>query len=388
MGIGLIKGASSVFLKKEVSEGTYIAPASANDAVEVLADGIAFEYTRDEIERNTLSSTIEVEASRVGLPQVSGTIPVEYKSSAVAGSAPRSDVLFESLLGGKHQLAVQITSDVGHTTTQIYMTASDLLLIKKGMTVKILSAGAHAIRPVKSIEVDHIVLAIPLDVAPADNVLVERATTYFHQEGAPTFSASHYLGGKIEEKVAGLRSISASLEGWETASTPSMSFSVEGLSLLRSVALPAYTPDFSADALPPVLLGACVYINGVKVPYSSLSLALENTKSEILSVCSPQGKLGSRFTEFKVTGEINPYMEDDDTDKFDLFNMNSDVEIFGYAYTPSSVAGEFKEVISFFLPQAKITSVPTGDQDEVLTDNISFKAYRKDGGDTVFLSFI
>ena len=218
--------------------------------------------------------------------------------------------------------------------------------------------------------------------------MIEKATTYYHKEGAPTFSATHYLGGKIAEKVAGLRSITASLEGWETASTPSLSFSVEGLSLLREVGTPAYTPDFSADALPPVLLGACVWINGVKVPYSSLSLALENTKSEILSVCSNQGKLGSRFTEFKVTGEINPYMQDDDTDTFNLFNLNSDIEIFGYASTPTAVAGEFKEVVAFYIPQAKITSMPTGDQDEVLTDNVSFKSYRKEGGDSIFLSFI
>ena len=388
MGIGLIKGNSSVFIKEELTEGTYIAPASATDALEVLADGIGFEYTRDEIERNTLSSTVEVEASRVGLPQVKGTIPTEYKASSTVGSAPRNDVLFKSLLGGKHSLAVQVVSLTGHTTTKIYIDTPDLALFKKGQVVKVLSAGAHAVRPIKAIGVDHIELAVALDSAPADGVVIEKATTYYHQEGAPTFSATHYLGGKIAEKVAGLRALSMSLDSWETAKTPSLSFSVEGLSLLREVATPAFTPDFSADALPPVLLGACIYVNGVKVPYSKFSLSLENTKSELLSVCSPQGKLGSRFTEFKVTGSINPYMEDDDTDRFNLFNLNEDVSIFGYAYTPTSVTGEFKEAVCFYLPQVKITSMPTADEDQVLTDDIQFKAYRKEGGDTIFLSFI
>ena len=387
MGIGLIKGNSSVFIKEETTEGTYEAPASSADALEVLADGIAFEYTREEIQRNTLSSTIEVEASRVGLPKVSGTVPVEYKASSNAGEAPRADVLFKSLLGGKHTLASVVTSATGHTATKIYMSAPDLALFKKGMVVKVLKAGAHDIRPIKAIGVDHIELSFALDYVPADGVQIEKATTYFHAEGAPTFSATHYLGGKIEEKVAGLRALSCALQSWETAKTPALSFAVEGLSLERSVNDPAFSPDFSNDALPPVLLGACVYVNGVKVPYSSLSISMENTKSDIMSVCSEQGKLGSRFTQFMVSGEINPYMSDSDVDKFDLFNLNEDVSIFGYAYTPTD-AGEFKEVIAFHIPQAKITSMPTGDQDSVLTDNISFKAYRKDGGDSIFLSFI
>lgn len=388
MAIGLIKGASSVFIKEEVTEGTYVAPASASDALEVMSDGIAFEYTRAEIERKVLTSTIEVSASRIGLPEVKGTIPVEYKASSTAGNAPKSDVLLKSLLGGKHSLASQITTETGHTTTQIYISAPNLLLLKKDQIVKILKAGAHELRPIKSIEVDHIVLHIPLTSTPPDNVLIEKATTYYYKENAPTFSATHFIGGEIAEKVTGLRSLSASLEKWETATVPELKFAVAGLGLTRQVEAPAFIPDFSLDALPPVLLGACIYLNQNKVPYSKFSLNLENQKADIKSVCSPSGKLGSRFTEFKVSGEINPYMSDSDVDNFDAFNLNVDVSVFGYAYNPTSVAGEFKESISFFIPQAKITSIPTGNENDIMTDVISFKSYRKDGGDTVFLSFI
>jgi hypothetical protein len=388
MAIGLIKGASSVFIKEESTEGVYAPPTLASDALEVMSDGISFEYSRAEIERKVLTSTIEVVASRIGLPEVKGTIPVEYKASSTVGSAPKSDVLLKSLLGGKHSVATQITSLTGHTTTNIFLSAPNLALLKKGQVVKVLKAGAHELRPIKSIEVDHIVLAIPLSSTPPDAVILEKATTYFYQENAPTFSATHYIGGEIEEKVTGLRSLNASVEKWETATTPELKFSVAGLGLTREVNAPVYTPDFSADALPPVLLGACVFLDQVKVPYSKLALHLENQKADIKSVCSSTGKLGSRFTEFKVMGEINPYMDSANVDRFDSFNLNNDVSVFGYAYNPTDVAGEFKESVSFWIPQAKITSMPVGNENDIMTDMISFKSYRKDGGDSVFLTFI
>ena len=81
-------------------------------------------------------------------------------------------------------------------------------------------------------------------------------------------------------------------------------------------------------------------------------------------------------------------MENDDVDRFNSFNLNEDVSIFGYAYNPTNVAGEFNQIVAFYLPQAKITEMPTGDQDGILTDQIAFKAYRKEGNDTIFLGFI
>jgi hypothetical protein len=213
-------------------------------------------------------------------------------------------------------------------------------------------------------------------------------TQYFHQEGAPTLSATHYIGGEIEERVTGLRCISASLENWSTAQVAQWTFNVEGLNLTRQVGSPAFTPNFSGDALPPVLLGACVYFNGIEIQYNELSLSIENTKSDIPSACSPEGKVGSRYTQFTCSGSINPYMEDDDTDRFDSFNDNDTVSVFGFAKNPGAVTGQDKEWVCFWIPAAKITELPTGDQDGIVTDAISFQAFKGEGNDTVFVSFI
>ena len=387
----VVKGKSSVFLKEEVTEGLYAAPVNA-DAVEVLEDGVGFEYTRDEVERNLLSDTIEVEASRLGMAQVSGTVPVEFKAGAAEGDLPREKVLYKSLLGGVRQISSVTTTKTGNTSSVLQIQDADISKFKKNDIILVKEAGKYEARPVASVITTlgsaSLTLAVPLSAAPADNVVIGKASVYYHKSDAPSFSTTHYIGGKIEEVVTGCRSISASLESWEGGAVPSWSFSVESLDLEQSATPMTLTPSFAGDALPPVVLGACVWINGQKVSYNSLALNLENTKAEILSACSTSGKVASRFTQFVASGEIAPYMDDDNVNRFTAFNNNDDISVFGYAYNPSSVAGQVEQVVAFWFPQAKITTMPNGDQDGIMTNQISFKAYKKDGEDTVFIGFI
>lgn len=389
----VVKGKSSVFLVEEVTEGTYVAPV-AGDAVEVLEDGLAFEYSRDEVERNLLSATIEIEASRLGLKQVSGAVPVEYKAGKLEGDAPREHELYLSLLGGQRQVTTATTTKAGNSTTVLQIEDADISKFTKGDIVLVKEAGAFEVRPISAIDstlgAATITLGVALSATPSDNVEIGKVTVYHHSDNAPTFSVTHYMGGKIKETVSGCRSITASLESWEGGAVPTWNFSVEALDLNQEAeTLPLIlTPDFTGEALPPVVLGACVWINGVKVSYNSLSLNLENTKAEILSACSPSGKIASRFTQFAVTGEIAPYMDDDNVDRFNAFNNNDDISVFGYAYNPTSTTGEFNQVVAFWIPQAKIVTMPNADEDGIMTNAISFKAYRKDGEDSVFLGFI
>jgi len=387
----VVKGKSSVFLTEETSEGVYVAPI-ASDAVEVLEDGVGFEYSRDEVERNLLSATIEIEASRLGLKQVTGTVPVELKAGSSEGNLPREKVLYKSLLGGVRQITSSTTTKSGNTSTVLQIEDADISKFKKNDIILVKEAGKYEVRPILSVDSTlgsaSITLAVALSSVPSDNVEIGKASIFHHKDEAPTFSTTHYIGGSIEEVITGCRSVSASLESWEGGSVPSFNFSVEALDLDQSASPLALTPSFSGDALPPVVLGACVWINGVKVSYNSLALNLENTKAEILSACSESGKIGSRFTQFVATGEIAPYMDDDNVDRFTAFNNNDDISVFGYAYNPSSTPGEIEQVVAFYFPQAKITTMPNGDQDGIMTNNISFKAYRKDGEDTVYLGFI
>ena len=394
MGIGLVRGRSSVFMKEEVTEGTYVAPTSAADALEVLEDGLEFSLTRDTIERNTLSATVETEAPRVGLKNVSGAVPVEFKANSTEGNAPREDLLFKSLLGGKRQLAAPVTSKAaGHTSTVVQIEDADIASFVVNGVYLFKISGNYQVRPVTAIDTTIGAANITVGIAfsggaPTGAIVIAKMTQYYHLEGAPTLSATHYIGGEIEERITGLRCISGSLENWSTAQVAQWNFNVEGLNLTRQVGTPAFTPNFASDALPPVLLGACVYFDGIEVQYNELSLSLENTKSDIPSACNPDGKVGSRITQFTCTGSINPYMEDDDVDRFNSFNTNDTVSVFGFAKNPGAVTGQDKEWVAFWIPNAKITEIPSGDQDGIVTDAISFQAFKSAGNDTVFVSFI
>jgi hypothetical protein len=389
---GLVKGRTSVFLKEEPSEGVYVAPASAADAVEVLEDFGGFQYTREEIERNVLSDTVEVEASRPGLPNVSGDVPVEFKAGAVAGGAPLSDVLYKSLLGGKKVIATPSTTKAsGNTLSVLHVQDADVSKYAKNDVILVKVTGAWQVRPIASVNTTPgsatITLQIPLE-SVSNSAVIEKVTKYYHEEGAPTFSVTTYLGGEIEDQARGVRAISGELQNWTTGQIPGFNFTCEGLDLSRSVDAPTYSPDFSAEPQPPVALSACIWLNGDKVQYPEFSLSLENTKTDIQSACAPSGKVGSRFTRFQVTGSINPYMQDDNVDLFSKFNDNDDVSVFGYASNPGTNPGEIQNVVAFWIPQSKITNLEIADADGILTDSLEFKSYRKDGGDSVFLAFI
>lgn len=393
MGL-VVKNESSLFVTEEVTIGTYVAPSSAADALEVVSDGAEIKLERETIERNNLSSTIEKSAPRVGLKNATAVVPIEVTSNATEGLAPPSDRLLKSLLGGKRSLGTAVTSKAsGHTSTSIKIEDADIAsFVVNGVYLFKLSTG-YEVRPITAKVTTPGSASITIPFAfeggtASGAVVIAKMTQYYYAEGGPSLSLSYYHGGSIEDKGMGMRAVSASIDNWSTGSLPQFTFNLEGLDVERDVAAPGFTPDFSANALPPVLLGACVYFNGIEVQYNELGLSIENTKTDVKSACSIDGKIDSRFTEFKVSGSINPYMDDDNVTRFNNFNANDTVSVFGFAKNPGTVEGQDKQWFAFWIPNAKITAIPAGDVDGIETDAIEFQAFKSAGNDTVFLSFI
>lgn len=390
MAIGVINNESSVGLKIESTESTYEATTSSTDYVEVLSEGTEINKTRETLERDNLNSTLEGEAARVGMTAVDGQFGVELRASTTEGDAPQSlDVLLRSLLGGKRQITSDQTSGSSHTSTVINF--ADTSAFAVGDLVLIKESGAYEIRPISAITTNtSITLAFALtNGAPSDSVVVAQCTTYYHDAAnAPSFSCEHNIGNEIQQRAAGLRATSGTIENWTVGNIPTMSFSVQGTSLERADDTQTATPDFTADALPPVALEACLFINGTNYAYTELGLAIENEVGFIQSACSESGKIGSRLTSQGVTFTANPYMDDTSLTTWDNFNDNDDVSIFFYAFNPSSTAGEFSECVAGWLPQAKITEHPAGDNEGLATNQLSAKAHRSSGNDSVFLGFI
>ena len=388
----VVKGKSSIFITDEVTEGTYVAPASASAAIEVGEDFSGFEYTRESIERSVLSNTVESEAPRAGLPTVNGSLPTEFKASATEGGSPRMDKLLKSLLGGKRNVASAVTSSSGHTTTQINLDDADAGKFKVGDSVLVKSPGAHALRPISAVNNTpgsvSITLAFALPSAPADGVSLAPVTTYFHDSFDGTLSVSAELGGDILEKATGCKVESGEIGNWTPGKIPTINFALQALALAKEVSGLALSPDFSAEPQPPVALDAKAFINGVPCEYNEFSLTLTNTLSQLLSCAQSQGKLASRNTTFLVTGSINPYMDNAGVENFEKFNEGEASSIYVHIQNPSSVAGEYENCCAIWLPSVTFTAVQNGDSEGVLTDEIEFQAQKTLGKDTVFMSFI
>lgn len=395
MAIGLVTDEGSVFVEKEVTEGTYVAESAGGKAIEVLSDGLEFTPTKELLERNNRTSTVEKVPGRVGQKSMAGTIPTEFKAGNLEGSEPETTDLYEALLGGKQSYTAS-TSDVGHTTSRVQLADGDAAKYEVGFIVKIKEYDAAGdedhVSPIvaksEALGDNYIDLLVPYGRAFTDNVEVAAGVAYFHQSGQPTLSVTNYLGGKIREKAIGMRCTSGEMSNFTTGQLPQVSFSLEGLDFEREVGQPLFAPTYD-DSLPPVTLCAKVYQDGAELVLNNIEVSMANTLGFLTSTASKSGKISSRITEFVCNFSANPYMQDDDVDQFDKFDKNSAYSIFGSAHNPGSASdSEHLQVISFYMPNCRSTEISTGDEDGILTDAISGQAYKDQGNDTVFICFI
>ena len=391
MGIGLVTDEGSVFVEKEVTEGTYVAESAGASAIEVLSDGLEFTPTKELLERDNRTSTVEKVPAKVGQKSMAGTMPFEFRAGSSEGAAPESDALWEALLGGKRTYTAT-TSITGHGTDTIELGVGDGAKYGVGDIIKVKEydqnpANEDHVSPIKSIAGDQLTLEVPYFQAFTDNVEIAAGVTYFHQSGAPTLSVTNYLGGEIREKAIGMRAVSGEISNFNTGQLPQVSMGLEGLDFQREVGTPLFTPAFDTSE-PPVVLCAKVYKDGVELTVNAVSISMANTLGFLTSTASKNGKIASRITEFTTNFTINPYMEDDDVDLFTIFSDNTSFSLFGSAHNPGAAQEEHLENVAFYMPSCRIPEIATGDEDGILTDAISGQAYKNAGNDTVFISFI
>lgn len=388
-----IKTNTKVAVTEEITEGTYQAPADS-DFVTVLEDGLELNGTKESLERNILGTGLTKAQPRTANREVSGTVPCEFKSGNTEGDAPEYGIMVESSLGDKRSSASSVTSETGHTTTQINIGDADISNFKVGDIALIKEAGAFHLSPItvvdESIGAAFITILIAGDSAFSDNVEIANFTTYFAADtGHPTFSVTKYIEDNIKTEGLGCRTTSMSVENFSANQLASWSFGVQGLDFNTSVSALSNSPSYD-QSLPPVIVEACIYKNGVKLPVSEMNFSVENTVATITSTCSPSGKLGSRISERTISGSLTPYIEDDNVDIQDEFDNDTLYSIFGFAYNPTATAGEFGQVVAFYMPNCSTTELTESDNDGVLTHSLTFSASGgTDGSVTpMFITFI
>jgi len=387
----LILDEGSVFVEKEATEGTYVPETSGEKAIEVLSDGVSFSPSKELIERDNRTSTVETVPGRVGQKSMAGEIKVEYKAGAVEGDLPEATDLYEALLGGKDEL-VEVTSLTGHTNQIIYLDSADIGQYKVGHIVKVKDTVEH-VSPIKAIDTvnNALELLIPADNAFSDNVVIAKSVQYYHKSGQPTLSLTNYIGGKIREKAIGMRPTKGELSDFSTGKLPVFNFSLEGVNFDREVGQPLFSPEYDSlnGALPPIVLCAKVYKNSDELEVNNVGISLENTLGFKTSTASCSGKTGSRITKFNASFTLDPYMSDSDTENFNLFVNNEAFSIFGSAFNGDDTnAGAKNQVVAFYLPNCRIPEISTADQEGIVTEQINGTAHKSQGNDTIFLAFI
>jgi hypothetical protein len=389
-----IKQNTKIAVVEETTEGTYAAPASGDDFITLLEDGSEVNGSKEALERSILGTGLTKPQPRTANRSVSGTLACEFKAGSNDGDSPEYAPLLKSALGGERQITTESTSGTGHTTTVINIEDADISKYNIGDIIVVKEAGAFHISPITDVDstigAANITLLSAGSSAFSDNVVISKVTTYNTTDnGHPTFSVTKYIEDAVETQGTGCRVTSLSLENFTANQLASWSFGFEGLDFATSLNAIPFTPSFDSS-LPPIIVEACVFKNGVKIPVSELTLSLENTVATITSTCAKSGKISSRISERTVTGTITPYVQNDNIDIQTEFDNDSLYSIFFYAYNPTATDGEFNQVIAGYLPNCNTTELTEGDLDGVLQHNLTFTASGgSDGtGTQLFLAFI
>lgn len=394
---------SVVAVTEEVTEGTYVAPASSTDGyVQPLDDFVGFSPTKELVERNILRPQLGQITPRTGLKRAEASLATEFRASGTEGEKPDFDLLLETALGSSRQTTTQTTTKAApaHTTTTIYIEDADIGDFAVGDGIVVLETGSHehvVVTAVDSVSADKNITVSPaMSGAPSASVVISKFTTYFGASSgssAKSLSVTNYMGnGGVSQRVTGAKVSSLSLDNFTTGQLASFNFGMNGLSLTEVLETSPFTPEFDANGLPPLILSACVFRNGVQIDVNNFSLSVSNTLSERLTTCDPDGITGISLTEREITGSFDPYKSDTDTNLFDDFDNNTSYSIIALAATPSSTAGELTlgSAISIYLPNVITTEFAPQDLNNIIQDGVSFAATAGDSGsDTdIFISMV
>lgn len=381
----------------EDTENTYKAPTADTSYVQTLSDGAEMTPAKELLERNIFNGSIGKTTARTGTRTVTGSMPVEMRAAATTGEAPEYDALLRAALGLRRQVTTTSADDTDaggpHTTSRIYLLDADASKYAVGDMVTVQVTGDYHTSPVSAVSNTpgdvYIDLLVAADNPFTDGDAIAAVTTYVTaNSGQPSLSISKYLETTVLEQATGCRVNSMALENFTTGQLASWNFGFEGMDFDRSLTSQPHTPAYSS-AEPPIILQACVYQDGVQLQVNELSFSIENTLGFATSTCSENGRISGRVTERTISGSLNPYKQDDSIAQFTRFKTNTEFSLFGSAIIPSSTAGEYAQVVSFYLPSCIITELGEADQDGLLQEEVSFSAGRGANGtdEEVYISF-
>lgn len=377
----------------EVTEGTHVAPAADTDYVQTLIDGSEMTPAKELLSRSISNGSLGESTPRTGIRSVAGALVCEARASETAGGTPEYHDLMESAMGDERSVTTTTMSDAddvggnAYSDTIIRLADADASKYEVGDIVMTKRAGAYHVSPIVSVnntpgQVEVVLLVADPAGNYVDGIEIEALQMYRTADsGHPSLSISKWIEGAVLEEANGCKVTSLALENFATGQLPNFNFSFEGLNFDRTISARPHVPNYD-DALPPIVLDARLYIdNGPDcLRVTNVTFSMENALAFTSSICSPNGKDSARITNRTITGSFNPPKLDDSVADFDKFNDSTQFSLFGYAANPTTTAGEFQNVIAFYMPNCLITEIGEGDEDGLLTNELTFSANRGPSG--------
>ncbi len=121
---------------------------------------------------------------------------------------------------------------------------------------------------------------------------------------------------------------------------------------------------------------------------ATMTINLTNTEADVLSVCAESGKDETLITEREVTIEITAALERNEVDKFHRFHTNQTTEFafnFGQKTGGNWVEGKSANV---YAPSTTISSFAIGDNDGIITLEMTLTAFVDVGKGEFFINFL
>jgi len=390
MATGLTKNTSVIGLEVESTAGTYIAPQAATSYVQPMADGFEMAPSREKIDRGILTNSIGKATPRLGMRSVSASLPCELRASGTEGADVDFGPLLKGALGATRAIATTTTTKAsGNTATLLQIEDADISKFNVGDVILVKQTGAHHVCFITAKATGAGVATVT--VSPAhpsgdhtDSVVISKSTMYYTAStGHPSLSLSYYWANEITQKAIGCKVTSMSIDNFATGQVAALNFGLEGLSYDEVNGAAPHTASYDSG-IPPIILGAYVYKDGALIEINQFGLSLSNELGFITSTGNASGKSASRITGREITGTINPYKDDTSVAFFDAFDDATEFSMFVIAANPSTTAGEYVmgSVVGIYLPKCLATECKVGEQEGILTDEISFQAVRGSDGAT------
>jgi hypothetical protein len=390
MATGLNRNLTIIGIESESTAGTYVAPSAATSYFQPLSDGFELNGSKDKIDRNILTSSIGKATPRIGMQSCAASMPVEFRGSGIEGGDVDFSLLLEGALGTKRSIATTTTTkNAGNTGTVLQIQDADISKFNVGDVVLVKETGAHHVSPIISKTTGAGTATITLLVAKptgsfSNSVVVSKTQMFLTaNSGHKSLSVSEYLGNEIVKKGIGCKVTGMSLEGFQTGGVPSLKFALEGLSYSEADGAAPHTPSYDSG-VPPIVLGANVYKDGVAMSLDEFKLSLSNKLSFIKEIGNAAGKSSSRVVSREISGSLNPYKDDTSVANFTNWSAGTEFSIFAVAYTPSSTTGEISlgSVVGIYLPKCIVTDYKDGNHEGISTDELGFQAVRGSDGST------